>query len=364
MIDELVRLRLLIEKTKPIDDKIRPQVNRLLKTAAVGVEAVRTDPSLMRANMAQMLPQQGGKAVTGDDLEDVADDSVYRAPRAVAMYYEDEGTKAEKRERREKKRRERAAKSNILKMVQQEFGEGPEELATGLNVMDYDEAARDEAREREQYELDHFVRLRPTKEQRKKEKREFVDELKSLDDFGDLEKALHDARVRNRREGGRQQTSQLDGPMAQMAQRLRAAQQAEFPEVAEADDSRRVSKRDLEAEAAYDEFLEEAQKKREKQKKKKKKTTRYEDNPNARRQVAQVAESADGKRSITKQIEQNRGIGHQKKKDIARVKHKKKFAKALKKRATMTQKMRSQDKRYTGEASGVNVNVIRSTKLG
>lgn len=52
------------------------------------------------------------------------------------------------------------------------------------------------------------------------------------------------------------------------------------------------SKRDLEAEAAYDVFLEESKKKREESKR-----AKYDSNPNARRNVKKVAFSEDGKRA-------------------------------------------------------------------
>ncbi len=49
--------------------------------------------------------------------------------------------------------------------------------------------------------------------------------------------------------------------------------------------------------------------------------------------------------------------------DISRVRSKNKFKKALKKRSTMVQSARKEAGRYDGEATGINVNVVRSSKL-
>ena len=369
VIDELVRLRLLIEKTKPIDDKIRPQVNRLLKTAVQGVESVMSDPSMMRADPSSMLMgktaagRSGASssrapklriAGNGDDGGDGDDDAgVYQAPRSTAMFFDEDEARAEKRARRAKRDKGRAARSEIMKMVREEFADGPEEQSTGLGVMEVNEEAHEVQRQRDEYEEDNFVRLTVSKASKKALRPEYADDLRSLDDFGDMERAIKSSRMAQEDEGG-----QVEGPLSRMAKKLREAQEQQFQVAAEAADSRIVSKRDLEAEAAYDEFLEEAQKKREEAKR-----SKYSTNPNARRQVKQVAFSEDGKRSITKQIEQNRGIAHQKKKDIARVRNRKKFVKAEQKLSSMTRKVRKEDKRYEGESAGINANVVRSTKL-
>ncbi len=377
VIEELIRLRLLLEKTKPIDDKLRPQVNRLLKTAAQGLESVANDPSMLRANPKQMMlglrkgkhaaaAAAGAYADDGEQMEDedaLAADAVYKAPRATSMFFDKDESKAAKRERREQRLRERAAKSTVMQMVREEFGEGPEEKGTGLSVMDVAEEEREAQREIQQYEEDNFIRLRPTKAQKKSGKREYVDELKSLDDFGDMERALKTARYREAAEaaaGGAMEEG--DGPLSQMAKKLRATQDRSLavdPRVQQ-QDARVLSQRDREGENVYEEFLEASKKKRDDKRKK-----TYDSNPNARRKAieVEVEEEDGGKRKITQKMEVNRGLSMQKKKDIARVKHKKKFRNAEKKRAGMTRAVRKEDSKYGGEASGINSNVIRSTKL-
>jgi hypothetical protein len=59
----------------------------------------------------------------------------------------------------------------------------------------------------------------------------------------------------------------------------------------------------------------------------------------------------------------NKGLSVRRKKDISRVKNKKKFGNAEKKRAGMTRKVRKETNKYDGETAGINANVVRSTKL-
>ncbi len=378
VIEELVRLRLLIEKTKPIDEKLRPQVNRLLKTAALGIDSVMNDPAMLRANPGQMLLAAGGNKKAskkprehaeddeeddndGDGMAQAGGEEVYRAPRATSMFFDKEESKGAKRERREQRVKERAAKSSIMKMVQEEFADGPEEYGTGLGVMDVPDEERETQREIAEFEQDNFMRLRPTKAQKKSSKREFVDELKSLDDFGDMERALKTARFQGQQVRG-EGAAVAEGPLSKMAKKLQQTQDRELavdPRTAPRD-SRVVSKRDLEAEKAYDAFLEESKKKRDVERKKK-----YDANPNARRRAVEVEvnNDASGKRHISQQMEVNKGLSVQRKKDIARVKNKKKYANADKKRAGMTRKVRKETQKYDGESAGINSNVIRSTKL-
>jgi U3 small nucleolar RNA-associated protein 3 len=77
---------------------------------------------------------------------------------------------------------------------------------------------------------------------------------------------------------------------------------------------------------------------------------------------------ADGKRGIDRTIAKNIGLTKKvgKKKQIRnpRVKQKVKYENALKRRAGQVQTMRSTAKPYSGEASGVKSNLVRSTKLG
>lgn len=292
------------------------------------------------------------------------------------MHFELEERRKAKDERREKRLKERASKSNIMRMVREEFGDEPEALRTQVEVLEDEQAAddlREQAREVQEYEEERFLRLQRTKDDRKRTKRDvqFVDQLKRLDDFGDVERVLKLSRKKG--QTGEEFSVQKDGsgPLSEMARRLREAQRGEGDEEDDEQEygggedeedalgNLRIRRRDLEAEKAYEQFLEESKAKREAKKKQ-----RYQDNPNARRKAVEVeVAGADGKRGISTDIERNKGTRTRSKHDIARVRHKKKFTNAEKRRAGMVRKVRKETTKYAGERGGINVNVVRSTKL-
>jgi U3 small nucleolar RNA-associated protein 3 len=71
------------------------------------------------------------------------------------------------------------------------------------------------------------------------------------------------------------------------------------------------------------------------------------------------------KRRIGNDIASNRGLTKNRNRETKtpRMKHKKKYANALKKRSGAVRKMADKSKPYGGEASGVKKNLTRSTKL-
>lgn len=72
------------------------------------------------------------------------------------------------------------------------------------------------------------------------------------------------------------------------------------------------------------------------------------------------------KRVIDRSIEKNRGLTPYRKKDNrnARVKHRKKYEKALKRRRGQVRDVMANDRPYEGEATGINPHVVRAVQLG
>jgi len=191
-------------------------------------------------------------------------------------------------------------------------------------------------REKEAFEEEYFIRLPTTKAEKRRKKSKssrFVDELQDLDDFGDVEKVIKSAR--------RQQGSQ-GGPESAISQALRKIRNVE---------------RDVQGEQDYEEMADSVKKRR-----RKGKSGNYQQDPNAFRKVVQV-EGGAGKREITYEMEKNKGRIASRKSLIARVKNRKKYEKAEKARSGMVRKVRKEDNRYGGEATGINVNVVRTTQL-
>lgn len=89
-------------------------------------------------------------------------------------------------------------------------------------------------------------------------------------------------------------------------------------------------------------------------------------NKNNKNIITEEKELKNGeKRSITKNIESNRGLTRERNKKYkhAKTKNRYKYEKALKKQRGMKRNLLSKDKPYQGETTGIKKNVIRSTTL-
>eukprot|EP01125_Pyxidicula_operculata_P014494 TRINITY_DN4829_c0_g1_i3.p2 TRINITY_DN4829_c0_g1~~TRINITY_DN4829_c0_g1_i3.p2 ORF type:complete len:206 (-),score=91.54 TRINITY_DN4829_c0_g1_i3:98-715(-) len=76
-------------------------------------------------------------------------------------------------------------------------------------------------------------------------------------------------------------------------------------------------------------------------------------------------ETIEGKRKVDRKIEKNIGLKRKTKKQDRnpRVKHKRRYAKALIKRKSQVQPLKDKSKKYAGEATGIKANVVKSVSL-
>ncbi|XP_020623667.1 something about silencing protein 10-like [Orbicella faveolata] len=99
--------------------------------------------------------------------------------------------------------------------------------------------------------------------------------------------------------------------------------------------------------------------------KKKKKEAKEATFSFAEQRVADEEETGDGKRGITYEISQNKGLTAKKKKELRnpRVKHRRKFYKAQIKRKSQVLPVVNEQNRYGGEMTGIRSNLTRSIKI-
>ncbi|DAZ94938.1 TPA: hypothetical protein N0F65_012655 [Lagenidium giganteum] len=192
---ELVRYRTLLERVRPLDRKMKYQIDKMLKVALSDGQEV--DESLNYApNPDQLVTNDGqlnGAAGDDDDDDDgdagertgAAKDGIYRAPRLAAVHYEEEEREHAKKAKREERNKKRMQKSTILSELREEFSERPEEIHTsGTTALDK-EIARDEA-ERKEFEESRFVRV-VTSRKDKIKKRMREREAMTAESVGDID---------------------------------------------------------------------------------------------------------------------------------------------------------------------------------
>jgi len=166
-IARLVEIRTVLEKMRPIDQKLKYQVDKLVKTASTGIS--ENDP-------LRYKPQPHNLISKFEDVdENELDDSlggeksskvgVYKPPKLSAAYFDDMG-RTEKIDKQKEKAVKRALSSSIMKELKQDYYQGPEEIqdTSGHHRLHTEK----EFKEKRDYEEKYFVRMPVTKKDKAK----------------------------------------------------------------------------------------------------------------------------------------------------------------------------------------------------
>ncbi|EPT25621.1 Sas10 C-terminal domain-containing protein [Toxoplasma gondii TgCatPRC2] len=195
VIERLVEVRLLLEKLKPIDDRLRLQINRLLQLAKEknvtdvegdeDVAAARPRPDLLlgvgeerhdgEASTEEEEDSEKPKGKKANKADDDEGTQLYKPPKILAMEYhaEDQVNKVKAKAERELRRAaERLKRSELVRAVREEVGDAPEEvgLEQWIQVQQSrlgSAASIAKQRAREAFEEENMVRLSMSKKDRK-----------------------------------------------------------------------------------------------------------------------------------------------------------------------------------------------------
>jgi len=176
-IERLVTNRTVLEKIRPIEQKLKYQIDKAIKVADSGQVSAK-DPMNFKANPAALVSKLGDGE--DDEEEDDGDDDrngdgisgggkggrkdgKYVAPKNVPAYYEEErdSKEAEEAKRRKKQQLSKA----MIEDLKRQHLDTPEEVFEREDVMRKKQI--NTARERTRFEEEHFYRLPLTKKDRK-----------------------------------------------------------------------------------------------------------------------------------------------------------------------------------------------------
>lgn len=194
----MIEIRTVLEKIRPIDHKLRYQIDKLVKTAITGTTNAN-DPLKYKANPDNLVSQfdDSEDGSSSDDNSDEAKGNEIRKkkkslkksehdgdgeeiiakyvpPKMTSMPYDDEESLAQKHRERAKKR---ALSSALVDEWKEEFLDTPVEIK-GSSI--FQQMVTKKMKERERYEEDNFTRLPMTKEERHRQKR-----LSTMGSLGD-----------------------------------------------------------------------------------------------------------------------------------------------------------------------------------
>lgn len=195
-IDRLVEIRTVLEKIRPIDHKLKYQIDKLVKTATSTTNA--NDPASFKAN-----PEEMNADVDTDDDSDAAPvtkstevkSNVYVPPKLSSVIYPDD------KSRQDKLKRKTSLSAAIMQDLREEYLDTPLEIAQTNRAQ---QLLSKQQKERQEYEEEYFTRL-PVERKEKHLRRSQLTTLGSLGDevtdFGTNSAAGSGSSKRKRRPG-------------------------------------------------------------------------------------------------------------------------------------------------------------------
>lgn len=161
-IERLVEHRTVLERIRPLEFKIKYQIDKLIKTALSG-SVDPNDPDRFRATIDGLADAEDNE----EDLESDADetgphnnkkskDGVYVAPKVTAVPYDGDESRAVKRQKELDRAKKRALQSSVMQELREEYADTPVEVQ--INTVGLKNKQSKYDFERQKYEEDYFTR--------------------------------------------------------------------------------------------------------------------------------------------------------------------------------------------------------------
>ncbi|ELT87333.1 hypothetical protein CAPTEDRAFT_220071 [Capitella teleta] len=185
-IDRLVELRTVMEKIRPIDQKLKYQIDKLIKMASSGSAPGANDPLQFKPNPDNLIGKLDDEDDEDVEKEGKSSSAIYRPPKLSAMHYEGDDTQKERKEKQMMKAKKRALSSSIMADIREELDEDrPAEIKEQQDL--YRARSDRQEKERTEYEESTFTRMNLTKKQLHQQRQiQTMGSLKSLTHFGNI----------------------------------------------------------------------------------------------------------------------------------------------------------------------------------
>ncbi|CAG9771210.1 unnamed protein product [Ceutorhynchus assimilis] len=182
-IDRLIELRTVLEKIRPIDHKLKYQIDKLVKTAVTGASA-GGDATAFKANPLNLMEKDGedleeSESEEEDKLEKVgkSKSGVYVPPKMAAVHYTGAESAQEKSKRLQDRTKKLALSSSIIQDLREEYLDTPLEVSQGSRAQ---QILSKEQKERQHYEEEYLTRLPVSKNEQHRNR-----QLTTLGTLGD-----------------------------------------------------------------------------------------------------------------------------------------------------------------------------------
>lgn len=173
-IDRLVEIRTVLEKIRPIDSKLKYQIDKLVKTAVVGA-TTEDDPQTYKANPDNLISkiesnddQSSASDEDSDNKEKPPKSNIYVPPKLAAVHFSADLSKTESDRKQKERSKKQLLNSNVMRELREEYSEAPLELSTGNHVK---HSISKLEQERTEYEENYLTRLPVSKAEKNRRKK-------------------------------------------------------------------------------------------------------------------------------------------------------------------------------------------------
>jgi len=169
-IDRLIEIRTILEKIRPIERKLKYQIDKLVRSAVSGGN--HNDPATFKANPSNL--RSTNESHNNDEIDTKENKSskpdIYVPPKISAVYYSGSESAVEKNRRLQGKHKKMELSSSMLEDLRNELLDTPIEVTQGSKAQ---QILSKEQRKKEEYEEEYMTRL-PISKKDKHRQRQFT----------------------------------------------------------------------------------------------------------------------------------------------------------------------------------------------
>lgn len=170
-IDRLIEIRTVLEKIRPIDSKLKYQIDKLVTTAAVGLTS-EDDPQSYHANPSNLVSKIDESQYDSSEASDIGEEkkeksNVYVPPKLAAVHF-DEASRIDSEKKTKERSRKQFLNSSVMRELREEYSEAPLEISSGNHVK---QSISKHEQERTEYEENYLTRLPVTKAEKNRRKK-------------------------------------------------------------------------------------------------------------------------------------------------------------------------------------------------
>ncbi|CAJ1082448.1 neuroguidin isoform X2 [Xyrichtys novacula] len=194
-LNRVVTIRTVLEKMRPIDHKLKYQIDKLVRTAVTGSLA-ENDPLQLRPNPENFISKLSESEESDGETENKtasekkaahSHSKKYVPPKIAAVHYDGDMTEADKKKAQAERQRRAALRSSVIQELRQQYSDAPEEIRDRRDFQS-DRQSREELH-RKNYEESMLVRLNMPKQMKSSKKRGMMSmsgQLSGITHFSDI----------------------------------------------------------------------------------------------------------------------------------------------------------------------------------